>query len=133
MTSPPEDLAILRSWWAELAPHVPEQARALWFGIVDLVVDSVPVRHLYVAGCPEFDTDDDGDWACDYCWWPDGRYVRLPFLESLPNEPYGEILEASAALVRELRPAETLSTVEGVAVGFDDGDFEIVWARDLAS
>lgn len=73
VTSTGEDLDILSSWWTNLASRVPGKVRGLWFGIVDLAGDGAPTRHLYVAGCPGFDPDDEGDWACDYCWWPEGR------------------------------------------------------------
>lgn len=123
------DLDVLRAWWAGLAPSVPPETRGLWFGMVDLVEGAAAVRHLYVAGCPVFDPDDEGDWACEYCWWPAGRYVLLPGLASLPDRPYQAVLGAAADLVRRLEPAAGVEHVEGVAVGFDDGDFEIVWAQ----
>jgi len=130
MPSAVEDLGVLRSWWSGLAPEVPAETRGLWFGLVDLVVDNEAIRHLYVAGCPTFDPDDDGDWACDYCWWPDGRYVLLPYLASLPDDPYELVLQVAADLMRDLEPASSATQLEGVGVGFDDGDLELVWLAD---
>jgi hypothetical protein len=97
--------------------------------VVDLVDGAATVRHLYVAGCPDFDPGDEGDWASEHCWWPDGRYILLPGLASLPDRPYEAVLEVVADLVRRLEPAATVDGVQGVGVGFDDGDFEIVWAQ----
>ena len=54
-------------------------------------------------------------------------------MASLADEPYEDVLQTAAGLVRELRPAELVNTVEGVAVGFDDGDLEIVWTKDRSS
>jgi hypothetical protein len=64
--------------------------------------------------------------ATDYCWWPDGRYVLLPDLAAIPDSAYLVALDHAAALVAALRPQDALR-VKGVAVGFDDGDFRVVW------
>ena len=123
-------LVTLVSWWSRLAPLVAEETRGLWFGMVDLDVDDAAKRHLYVAGCPTFDPDDEGDWACEYCWWPDERYVLLPSLAAFPDVQHGIALQAAVDLVRTLDPTRSVPQVEGVGVGFDDGDFEIVWSVD---
>ena len=70
---------------------------------------------------------DCGDWATEYCWWPDGRYVALASLASLPGESLADVLATACDLVRKLDPAAHLDEVRGVGVGFDDGDVEIVW------
>jgi hypothetical protein len=43
----------------------------------------------------------------------------------LPDQPYQEVLAYAAALVARLEPTRT-PTVEGAAVGFDDGDFVVL-------
>lgn len=127
MASPPEgDLELLRSWWSDLKTELPDDVRGLWFGIVDLDVDGDARRTLYVAGSPEFDSEDaDADWATDYSWWPEGRYVDLPGLADLPEGPYEDVLDYTIALVRDLNPL-SIGAVEGAAVGFDDGDFKLI-------
>ena len=99
----------------------------LWFGLVELVgADGASARNLYVAGCPTFDPDDDSaEWATEYCWWPDGRYVLVPGLAALDDREPAATLEYAAELVRALN-ADTVTGVLGVATGFDDGDFVLV-------
>lgn len=102
-------------------PEVPSNARGLWFGITDLVHGGA-LRTLYVAGCPTYDpTDATGEWATDYCWWPEGRYVTLVDFAMLADDPYQDVLSFAVGLVRSLDPL-SIPTVEGAAVGFDDGD-----------
>ncbi len=83
---------------------------------------------MYVAGTTEFDaTDESGDWPAGPFWLPEGRYVRLIGLSG-EDEDYRLTLSYVVGLVRELRPHESVPyPISGVAVGFDDGDFEIVW------
>lgn len=121
------DRALLHSWWSGLKADLPDEVRGLWFGIVDFQVDGVTRRTLYVTGSPEFDADDPtAEWAAaDYVWWPDARYVDLPGVAALPAQPYVEILRYAAELVRDLNPLP-IASVEGAAVGFDDGDFELL-------
>jgi hypothetical protein len=119
------DLEVLRDWWGRTALKVPPDVTGLWFGITELVRDR-PLRTLYVAGCPAFDPEDsDGDWATDYCWWPADRYVTLADFAMLPDQPYQDVLAYAAGLVRSLDPSR-VPNVEGVAVGFDDGDLVIL-------
>jgi hypothetical protein len=119
------DLEVLEEWWAGLAPKVPGEAKGLWFGITDLVHGGA-LRTLYVAGCPTFDSaDSSGEWATDYCWWPEDRYVTLADFAMLPDQPYQDVLVYAAALLRSLDPTKQRN-VEGAAVGFDDGDLVIL-------
>ncbi|MEP7158991.1 MAG: hypothetical protein ABI797_06155 [Chloroflexota bacterium] len=127
------DLFVVREWWSALAPNLPDGIAALWFGITDLVVDDRRQRTLYVAGSDRFDPQDpSGDWAGPpYAWWPDDRYVAPPGLAALPDDDYRAVLDYAAALVRSILPPNGLA-VDGVAVGFDDGDFTVVWEAGLA-
>jgi hypothetical protein len=119
------DLKVLREWWGHLRPAIPPDARGLWFGITGLEHGGA-LRSLYVAGCPTFDAGDStGDWATDYCWWPTDRYVTPADFALLPDQPYQDVLAYAAGLVRNL-DATQIPTVEGAAVGFDDGDFVII-------
>lgn len=121
-----EDVAAVRAWWDALAEDVPADVEALWFGLTELETDAGAVRHLYVAGCPGFDAADDaGDWATDYVWWPEGRYVSPPNLAAHPGD-YPAVLRHAAAVVTRLAPQHDAS-VQGVAVGFDEGDFTVTY------
>jgi hypothetical protein len=121
------DLGVARRWWEAVATTAPANVVGLWFGMTDLSTATGVARHLYVAGCSLFDAaDDSAEWATDYCWWPDDRYVLLPDLAAIPDSAYLDALTHATALVGALRPQDTLG-VKGVAVGFDDGDFKVVW------
>jgi hypothetical protein len=77
---------------------------------------------VYVAGCPSFDPDDESaEWATEYCWWPEGRYVLIPGLAALDDREPAVVLEYATELVQTLN-AHTVPGVRGVATGFDDGD-----------
>jgi hypothetical protein len=119
------DLDLLRQWWARLAPEIPPDTKGLWFGITDLQHGGA-LRTLYVAGCPTFDpADPDGEWATEYSWWPEDRYITLEGFALLPDQPYQEVLTYAADLIRHL-DLKGIPAVQGAAVGFDDGDFAVL-------
>lgn len=121
------DHGLIHAWWSDLKIDVRDDVRGLWFGIVDLHIDGQSRRTLYVAGCAQFDAGDPvADWAAaDYAWWPAERYVDLPDFAALPNHAHAEVLKYAVALVRALAPLP-IAAVDGAAVGFDDGDFELI-------
>lgn len=119
------DLEVLHEWWGRVAPGIPSGVKGLWFGITELIHGGA-IRTLYVAGCPSFDsTDSSGEWATEYCWWPEDRYVTLADFAMLPDQPYNAVLAYATNLVRSLEPTR-LPNVDGAAVGFDDGDLVIL-------
>jgi hypothetical protein len=121
------DRDVVVGWWLGLVASVPPTVVGLWFGLVELAgTGGASARHLYVAGCPSFDPDDDSaEWATEYCWWPEGRYVLVPGLAALDDREPAAVVEYAAGLVRGLN-AHTVPGVLGVATGFDDGDFLLV-------
>lgn len=125
------DSTIINSWWKSQAEQLPISVAGLWFGITNLAAGGRPARTLYVAGCPAFEANDPtAEWATDYCWWPDDRYVNLPDLAAFRDSQQSEILVHGAALVRTL--TATLPThIEGLAVGFDSGDFRLIPTRGV--
>jgi hypothetical protein len=90
--------------WLGLVASVPTTVVGLWFGLVELGgAEGLPARHMYVAGCPTFDPHDGpAEWATEYCWWPDGRYVLVPGLAVLDDREPVAVLEYAAELVRAL-------------------------------
>jgi hypothetical protein len=85
---------------------------------------------MYVAGTPDFDPDDDGDWACEYVWWPLDRYLALHGLAAIQLNDWEEAVEHGVAIVTEVAPWETAPRgVLGAGVGFDSGDMHVVWTR----
>lgn len=96
----------------------------MWFGVVEL---ANPVRgwHLYVVGTETFDPNDEtAEWAVpDYAWRPEAGYLADPDLGQLPAQA---ALDHAVAVVRSIEPWRDIPVL-GVAVGFDDGDFEVVY------
>ncbi|MEU8796126.1 hypothetical protein [Spirillospora sp. NPDC048819] len=125
------DAEVLGAWWRSMVDHARQATtvRALWFGLVELAEAEGARWHLYVGGCREFDREDDScDWAAEPAWWPEERYLFLAGL----NDPAGNGAEAmlahAADMVRSLAPEQSWpGLLEGVAVGFDDGDFVLTW------
>jgi hypothetical protein len=111
-----------KAWWGEVRTSAPGGLAGLWFGIVELARG----WHLYVRGTETFDPDDEtAEWAVpDYAWSPEGGYLAVPRLDSLPVR---EALAQAVEIVRSLEPWRDVPVL-GVAVGFDDGDFELVWS-----
>ena len=124
------DLAVLREWWEAQSSTVGDEVRGLWFGLADLAGDDGVARHtMYVAGTPSFDSDDGGDWACEYVWEPVDRYLHLDGLRAIAKSDWQRALDHAVALVSELKPwTSNVPGLNGVGVGFDDGDVVVVWA-----
>lgn len=95
-------------------------------GIVELPAPS-PGWHLYVAGTETFDGEGEtAEWAvAEYAWWPDNRYFQLPEAQ---GASHAQRLQEGVQIVKALALWRDVP-VAGVAVGFDDGDFEIVFSR----
>lgn len=135
MTTPAidADLAVIAPWWTRLAITMPSTVVGLWFGITEVVWPEGLRPTMYVAGCPTFDLDDEtAEWATDYVWWPDDRYVVPPSLASMPAADSADliaVLKHATTLIRRLQPQHDVD-VQGVAVGFDDGDFTITWPAE---
>lgn len=128
------DLAVVRPWWQRLAGEVPPAVVGLWFGMTDVLKPGGHQRTMYVAGCRTFDLDDeDAEWATDHVWLPNGRYIAPPSLASIRacRCDFTGVLEHAATLIRRLEPHVDVN-VDGVAVGFDDGDFVVTWPDQQA-
>ncbi len=118
-------------WWLGLSAAVPSNVRGLWFGLfVQASAGSRAEHRMYVSGTASFETDDGGDWACDYTWEPDGRYVRLPGLAAVPTSDWQRALNHAVAVVAGVEPWRTSpGPLAGVGIGFDDGDVTLLWKR----
>ena len=121
------DAAQARRWWETLRPQLTPDVAGLWFGIVTASSDSREVLTLCVAGTATFNVrDETAEWAAgESTWQPDRRYVVLPVLAALPEQPFEVPLAHAVAVLREVAPWRDLPSV-GVAVGYDDGDFVLL-------
>jgi hypothetical protein len=100
------DRDAIGGWWLGLVASMPTTVLGLRFGLVEPAgADGASARHLYVAGCPSFDPDDESaEWATRYCWWPEGRYVLIPGLAALDEREPAVVLEHAAELIRRSTP-----------------------------
>jgi hypothetical protein len=122
------DRESVESWWARLLIDEPpsDQTRALWFGLFE----GTNGTSFYVQGYPGFEADDEtAEWATDDpSWAPEGRYVELASLRTA--ESWEVALSTALALLRDLRLWESWpGRLDGVAVGFDDGDAHVLWTN----
>lgn len=118
-------------WWLDLAATLPSDVQGLWFGLFVQASAGSPAEHrMYVSGTASFEADDGGDWASDYTWEPDGRYVRLPGLAAVPTSDWQQALRHTVAVVTSVEPWRTSpDSLVGVGIGFDDGDVTVAWMR----
>jgi hypothetical protein len=130
VTTLDDDIDLARTWWLGLAPSIPSDVRGLWFGLFVTTSTSPNEHQMYVGGTPTFATRDGGDWACDYIWQPDARYLHLPGLAAIPTTDWQSALDHAVMVVTTVGPWQSApGDVAGVGVGFDDGDVVIVWTR----
>ncbi|MCP3934389.1 MAG: hypothetical protein GY708_03345 [Actinomycetia bacterium] len=125
------DAEQLDMWWKVHVHEIGDDTRGLWFGLLEQIEPDGSHRFtMYVAGTPDFDPNDGGDWACEYTWWSPDRYLSLDDLATFGSAHWTAALEHAIRVVREVAPWETAPpTVVGAGVGFDEGDMHVVWAR----
>jgi len=108
---------------------IPASVRAFSFNLCELDDDGSPFG-VELIGSSEFDIED-GDWACDEVWAATPRMLEIPVAFS--SRSWEGCLAAVKRLVIAAIDAdgagEILQTREGVAVGFVDGDLDLVWHR----
>lgn len=89
--------------------------------------DEEQLFHVQVVGTASFDEEDE-DWACDEVF-SSGEDIFF-----LRAEDWEVCLESCAELVRhyldEGKFADTLKAMRAVAMGFVDGDLEIIYEND---
>ena len=112
------------AWWRTVSAEAPGGLCGLWFGLGEL---SDGGWHIYVVGTAGFDPEDEAaEWAVGpYAWSADDRYFPFP---GAGDDDLAAALRSAADLVSTLHPWTTIE-VDGVATGFDGGDFVIVYQR----
>jgi hypothetical protein len=108
---------------------VPESVRAFSFNLYEAGSDDSPFG-VELIGSPHFDVED-SDWACEEIWEATPR--RLPIPATFSTNSWQTCLANVKALVlralQDKTVGEILQTREGIAVGFVDGDLDLVWQR----
>ena len=119
-----------KTWLKEsLNTEVPESVRAFAFNLYESGSDHSPFG-VELIGSPDFDVDDN-DWACEEVWVAAPGRLAIP--ASFSTNSWETCLANVKALVlrtlQDKTAGEILKTREGVAVGFVDGDLDLVWQR----
>jgi hypothetical protein len=119
------------NWLASaFAVDVPDTVVAYSFNIFE--IDSSDAKYgIELIGASEFDADN-MDWACDEAWVPNPRALSIPL--AFANGDWKACLVSAKQLVhRSLgsasRASTKIMTAEAVAIGFVDGDLELIWQR----
>lgn len=114
----------LVSWIDEaLAQGIPEDTVAVCFNVYE---DGESSWSMELVACSSFDSDDD-DWACDEV--SDLGTRDNPFTWDFEGDWEAVLTDMGAKLTKYLETEESadkLSGLDGVAVGFVDGDLIIL-------
>ena len=108
---------------------LPEEIKAFSFNLFEpALVDGVKFG-IELVGAGEFD-ENDSDWACDEVWEPEQRQLNIPIEYSGDN--WESCLKKMKSLINDTLQANQgavskLKNVQGIGVGFVDGDLEVVW------
>lgn len=114
---------------SSLNTTVPEPVRAFSFNLYEAGSDH-SLFGVELIGSPEFDAED-GDWACEEVWEATPRRLEIP--AAFSTSSWEVCLTNMKALVlralQEGNVGKILRSRDGVAVGFVDGDLDLVWQR----
>lgn len=108
---------------------IPASVRAFSFNLCERDNDSSPFA-VELIGSSEFDTED-SDWACDEVWAATPRMLEIPVAFSSRSWEgcLARVKRLVVATIDEDGTGEVFKSREGVAVGFVDGDLDLVWHR----
>ena len=119
----------LRTWLARsLAESIPEGVTAFSFNLFEYPETATVKFGVELVGCGCFDPAN-SDWACDEVWEPVKRAIEIPVSFSGRNwEVCQRKVRALIAegLFADIRIGKALKSVQGVGLGFVDGDLEIL-------
>lgn len=121
-----------RNWLREsLSDGAPEDVVGFAFNLYEPGDDPNSKFAVELVGTDEFQHHD-SDWPCAEIWEPKTRGLHIPLDYS--SDDWEECLTQLREVVKEVLAgdsvaAQTLRSVEGVGLGFVDGDLEILWQR----
>lgn len=119
------------SWiGSALASEVPKTVVAYSFNLFELAPGEAKYG-LELIGSDEFDMDN-SDWACNEVWVANPRSFSIP--RAFANGAWEECLDDIRELVtntlsKSSATATKLKKARAVAIGFVDGDLELIWKR----
>jgi hypothetical protein len=113
-----------------LASEVPKTVVAYSFNLFELPPGDAKYG-IELIGSDEFDTDD-SDWACSETWVANPRSISIP--RAFGDGAWEECLDDVKGLLtntlsKSSATASKLKDARAVAIGFVDGDLELIWKR----
>lgn len=103
---------------------IPEDVVSICFNLYE---DGEGSWSMEVVGCSSFDSDDP-DWACDEVTDLDTRDEPFTWTDdSIWEKVLSDITKLLYQYVQEGNASEYLQSLNGVAVGFADGDLNILF------
>ncbi|QHB70363.1 hypothetical protein [Stenotrophomonas sp. 364] len=122
----------LAAWLEQaLQSPLPDEVVGLSFNLSEGAAGDDAGFCIELVGTDRFDAQDP-DWACDEVWAPEAREIELPY--SVTGNHWEDCLAAlHTALLQALatpRFGPRLSAqVQGIGLGFVDGDLQLLWQR----
>ncbi len=118
----------LSSWLDEVFErNIPEDVVSICFNLYE---DGDDNWSLEVVGCSSFDSEDP-DWACDEI--TDLGTRDEPFAwaeEAIWEKVLSDVTKLLYQYLQERKASSYLNSLDGVAVGFADGDLNILVEKD---
>ena len=113
-----------------LASEVPKTVVAYSFNLFELAPGEAKYG-IELIGSDEFDTDN-SDWACNETWVANPRSISIP--RACANGTWEGCLDdvrglLTTTLSNSSATATKLKGARAVAIGFVDGDLELIWKR----
>lgn len=119
-------------WLRSAAASLPSgYVAGICFNLYELPPGTDAAFSLEMIGSREFDAHDP-DWACDECWAPPVRSIRIPCTWS--GSGWKNCLDRIKDKVRlSINSTEEVGQIlretDGVGVGFVGGDLHLVWIK----
>lgn len=118
------------SWLhASLTAPIRDEVKAFAFNLYEPAGEPGVKFGIELIGAGVFD-EDDPDWPCEEIWEPETRGIGIPVNYS--GGDWESCFARMKALVENLlaedsEVAERLKTVQGIGIGFVDGDLHVAW------
>jgi hypothetical protein len=107
---------------------VPDEVQAFSFNLFEVPQTAGAKFGIELIGAGAFDAED-ADWACDEIWESKPRQLVIPI--SFSSTDWRKCLTSVRGLVDTVLSSQKESAVlksrQAVAIGFVDGDLEVIW------
>lgn len=121
-----------RTWLDQsFAKGVPDEVKAFSFNLFEPARSQDVKYEIELIGSSDFD-ENSSEWLFEEVWEPEQRHLEIPM--SFSGDDQEDCLIAMKELVRdylmqESDSAKALRSRLAVAIGFVDGDLELLWMR----